>query len=69
MAISACLSQPSFYVPWLMCPYIFRFEQEATNRYRPYASWRKPSPVMLLMLAALFPPIRVDGSAVHRRPR
>lgn len=55
-AIHTRLSTLSFYVPWLICPYVAGYGA-GSERWRAYAPMRKPSPLMNLMLAAQFPQI------------
>lgn len=57
VAMHQRLRELSFPVPFLMCPYSWLGEREHQNPYRAYKSWRKPSPVSLLLLAAQFPNI------------
>ncbi len=52
-AIHSLLSTLPFHVPWLMCPYVGTYRD--SEKWKAFASWRKPSPVMYLMLAAQFP--------------
>lgn len=59
-AIHALLSQLSFYVPWVMCPFFPDETQHDYHRYRPYQFWRKPSYGMLHALADLFPHLHYD---------
>ncbi len=60
VAVHKLLSTLSFPVPWLLCPYSWLAEREHTNPYRAWKSWRKPSPVSLLLLAAQFPQFRQE---------
>lgn len=55
-AIYTRLATLTFPVPFLMCPYVAGYP--ASERWRAYAHWRKPSPTMWLMLAAMFPEYR-----------
>jgi HAD superfamily hydrolase (TIGR01662 family) len=59
-AIHALLSQLTFPIPWLLCPY-FPQEDETHNPYRRFKAWRKPAPGMLLALAALYPHIEPEA--------
>lgn len=55
-AIYNLLSQLRFYVPFLFGPYSWTEDKE--NGYEVYQQWRKPSPVMYLMLARLYPHVQ-----------
>lgn len=54
-AIYNLLSTLPFHIPFLFGPYSWTEEE---NGYEVYQTWRKPSPVMYLMLARLYPHVQ-----------